>query len=61
MKSTRYFWWLDKIAKELGYRNRAELLYDYDFIPTVLTPKHKKIEILYAFYKYIKRKYSGKR
>lgn len=37
---------LEKIAKNNGYDSVQSLLIDYSFIPTVLMPKHKKIEIV---------------
>ena len=36
---------LEKIAKAHGHSSVDQLLMDYGFITTVLTPKHKKIEI----------------
>ena len=46
----------DTIAKNNGYSDRFELLMDYGFIPTVLTPKHRKIEIAKLFYSHLKKK-----
>lgn len=37
---------LEKIAADNGYDSAQCLLRDYSFIPTVLMPKHKKIEIV---------------
>ena len=37
---------LEKIAKDNGYASVDQLLMDYGFIPTVLMPKYKKIEIV---------------
>lgn len=37
---------LEKIAKVSGYASVDQLLMDYGFLPTVLMPKHKKIEIV---------------
>lgn len=42
---------LEKTAKANGYGSVDQLLMDYGFIPTVLTPKHKKIEIVKAIMK----------
>ena len=42
---------LEKIAKSNGYASVDQMLMDYGFIPTVLTPKHKKIEIVKAIMK----------
>ena len=42
---------LKKIAKVDGYASVDQMLMDYGFIPTVLTPKHKKIEIVKAIMK----------
>lgn len=42
---------LEKIAKANGYASVDQLLMDYGFVPTVLTPKHKKIEIIKAIAK----------
>ncbi len=42
---------LEKIAKANGYSSVDRLLMDYGFIPTVLMPKHKKIEIVKAIMK----------
>ncbi|WP_295754037.1 hypothetical protein [uncultured Holdemanella sp.] len=42
---------LEKIAKANGYASVNQLLMDYGFVPTVLTPKHKKIEIVKAIAK----------
>jgi hypothetical protein len=37
---------LEKTTKVNGYSSVDQLLMDYGFIPTVLTPKHKKVEIV---------------
>jgi diketogulonate reductase-like aldo/keto reductase len=42
---------LEKIAKANGYSSVDQLLMDYGFIPTVLIPKHKKVEIVKAIAK----------
>lgn len=42
---------LEKIAKANGYASVDQLLMDYGFVPTVLTPKHKKVEIVKAIAK----------
>ena len=55
MKKTSCFNVLDVIAKDNNYFDKAEMLRDYNFIPTVLTPKHKKCEIVGLLYKYIKQ------
>lgn len=47
---------LDEIAKNNGYADKFDLLRDYSFIPTVLTPKHRKIEIAKLFYNHLKKK-----
>lgn len=41
---------IDEFANKNGYHDRYELLMDYNFIPTVLTPNHHKIEILGLFF-----------
>lgn len=46
----------DTIAKKNGYYDRFDLLRDYGFMPTVLTPKHRKIEIMKLFHDYIRKK-----
>lgn len=53
MKRTHHFGMLDMIAKNNGYNNKMELLRDYNFIPTVMMPKHKKIKIIPLFWKNI--------
>ena len=52
MKKTFFFRVLDLIAKNNGYNDRFELLRDYNFIPTVKIPAHKKIEIIALFLKH---------
>lgn len=47
---------ISSVAKANGYRDKSELLRDYGFIPTVLTPKHRKIEIIKLLYDYITKK-----
>lgn len=42
---------LENAAKANGYSSVDQWLMDYGFIPTVLTPKHKKIEIVKAIAK----------
>lgn len=61
MKSTHYSGLMDNIARYAGYKNKMELFYDYDIIPTVLTPKHRKIEIVLLIYKYTKQNICKKR
>lgn len=46
----------NKFAKNNGYADINSLLMDYGFMPTVLMPKHKKIEIINLFIKAIKNK-----
>ena len=43
------------IAKNNGYVDKFDLFRDYGFMPTVLTPKHRKIEIVKLLYDFIKR------
>lgn len=47
---------LEKAAKAKGYSFVDQLLMDYGFIPTVLTPKHKKVEIVKVIAKGITNK-----
>lgn len=47
---------LEKIVKANGYGSVEQLLRDYGFIPTVLTPKYKKVEIVKAIAKGITNK-----
>ena len=42
MKKTSIFGVLDQIAKNNGYNDKFELFRDYNFIPTVKIPTHKK-------------------
>lgn len=51
MKKKKIF---DNIAKSNGYHDKNELLMDYGFIPTVLTPNHRKSEIVLLLYRSIK-------
>lgn len=37
------------LAIKNGYRDIYELLMNYGFLPTVLTPKHRKVEIVKLF------------
>ena len=53
MKKTMYGLF-DTIAKSNGYSDKFDLFRDYGFIPTVLTPKHRKIEIVKLLYKFIR-------
>ena len=57
MKETFCSRLLESIAKNNGYKSKVEMLRDYNFIPTVLTPKHRKIEIAMLLYRYIKQKH----
>lgn len=43
---------LDQIAKNNGYNDKIELFRDYNFIPTVKIPTHKKIEIISLLWKH---------
>lgn len=45
----------DTIAKNNGYSDKFDLLRDYGFIPTVLMPKHRKIEIVKLLYRFIRK------
>ena len=47
---------LSSVAKTNGYHDKFDLLRDYGFIPTVLTPKHRKIEIVKLLYDCITKK-----
>lgn len=47
---------INTIAKNNGYSDKFDLLRDYGFMPTVLTPKHRKIEIVKLLYKHIRNK-----
>ena len=47
---------LSLVAKANDYHDKFDLLRDYGFMPTVLTPKHRKIEIVKLFYDYITKK-----
>ena len=49
---------LEITAKANDYSSVDQLLMDYGFIPTVLTPKQKKIEIVKAIMKSFTNKYS---
>ncbi|MEE0079010.1 hypothetical protein [Holdemanella sp.] len=42
---------LEKTTKVYGYSSVDTLLMDYRFVPSVLTPRHKKIEIVKAIVK----------
>lgn len=44
------------IAKNSGYSDKFDMFRDYGFIPTVLTPKHRKIEIVKLLCEYIWKK-----
>ena len=46
----------DAIAKNNGYSDKFGLLRDYGFIPTVLTPKHRKIEMIKLLFNHIRKK-----
>lgn len=53
VKGTYHFGVLDILAMNNGYNNKMELLRDYSFIPTVMMPRHKKIEIIPLLWKHI--------
>lgn len=46
---------LSSVAKANDYRDKFDLLRDYGFIPTVLTPKHRKFEIVKLLYHHIRK------
>lgn len=46
---------LDIIAKSNGYKDKWELLRDYNIAPTVMVPKHKKIDFGLLLLKYLTR------
>lgn len=46
---------LEVIAVNNGYKDATELLKDYNFVPTVLTPKHRKFEIVSLLLNYIRQ------
>lgn len=57
MKKTSIFGVLDQIAKNNGYNDKFGLFRDYNFIPTVRVPRHKKIEIISLLWKhYVNRR-----
>ena len=43
---------LDQIAKNNGYNDKIELFRDYNFVPTVKIPTHKKIESISLLWKH---------
>lgn len=45
----------DIIARNNGYKDKFELLRDYNIIPTVMMPKHKKIEVISLLLKHLKK------
>lgn len=47
---------MNKVAETNGYDSVEKLLMDYSFMPTVLTPKHKKVGILKAIIKTVKER-----
>lgn len=47
---------LDKIAVGNGYKDKFELLRDYNIIPTVKMPKHKKMEFVSLLLKHLKKR-----
>lgn len=55
MKKTFYSNLLDVIAKDNGYIDKLEMFRDYNFIPTVLTPKHRKSEFIVLLYRHFKQ------
>ena len=57
MKKASIFGVLDQIAKNNGYNDKFELFRDYDIVPTVRIPTHKKIEIISLLWKhYVNRR-----
>ena len=52
MKKASIFGVLDQIAKNNGYNDKFELFRDYNIVPTVKIPTHKKIEIISLLWKY---------
>lgn len=57
MKKTSIFGVWDQIAKNNGYNDKFELFWDYNIVPTVRVPTHKKIEIISLLWKhYINRR-----
>lgn len=53
MKQTHSCGMLDLIAKSNGYDNKLELFRDYGLSPSVVTPKHKKIEFIALLWKHL--------
>lgn len=52
---------IDEIAKENGYKDKLDLLYDYDIAPSVaVMPQHKKWEFPILLLKHIKKKHESK-
>ena len=47
---------LKKTAKKAGYQSVIEMLWDYDLVPSVRMPKHKKQEIVPLIIKQLKKK-----
>lgn len=45
------------IAKKNGYSDKFDLFRDYGFMPTVLTPKHRKHEIVKLLCRFIREKH----
>lgn len=57
MKKASIFGVWDQIAKNNGYNDKSELFWDYNIVPTVRVPTHKKIEIISLLWKhYINRR-----
>ena len=52
MKKTSIFGVWDQIAKNNGYNDKFELFCDYNIVPTVKIPTHKKIEIISLLWKH---------
>ena len=55
MKKTSYSNWLNIIARNNGYIDKFEMFRDFNLIPTVLTPKHRKSEFVILLYRYFKQ------
>lgn len=52
---------LDQIAKANGYGSTFELLRDYGLVPSVMTPKHRKIAFVPLFLKHTRNQKHAKR
>ena len=47
---------LKKTAKKAGYQSVIEMLWDYDLVPSVRMPRHKKQEIIPLIIKQLEKK-----